>query len=293
MGYAMSVPASFYRHFAVERESFQCCDTTFEIAVSGIRATEAARRARETASGLEAQLDAFDPGSAVSRLNQTGRVENEHVAAIVERGLEYIERTDGRFDVRHGAVEHTLKAYLRGDTDEFDAAFGDGDGHVFVDGDTVRASVPLDLNGLAKGYIVDRATDALGGVGRRGYVNGGGDMTPATGPVAIESPYGDQKPLRIVETNWAIASSGNYNRYRGNADHIYEPRTGRIGARSDLVTVLARRDCMEADALATTLATMHHEDAIDFATRWPGVEAFLVHDGVFHQTEGFSNHVYT
>lgn len=287
----MAAISDLHRRVGSKRRSFECCDTTFEMVVSGICATVAARRAHETVLGLEAELDAFDPESAVSHLNDTGRVENEHVAAIVERGLEYVDRTDGRFDIRQGDTEHALKAYLRGDANDFEAAFSDG--RITIDGHEIRAEVPLDLNGLAKGYIVDRATDALQGIGRRGYVNGGGDMTPPLRPVAIESPYGDEKPLRILDTDWAVASSGNYNRYRGNANHIYDPTAERIGARSELVTVLAQRDCMEADAVATTLATMHPDDAIDVANEWTGVEAFLVHEGVFHQTEAFTDHVYT
>lgn len=77
-----------------------------------------------------------------------------------------------------------------------------------VDDTTVETDGMLDLNGLAKGYIVDQATDALGGVGRREFVSGGGDMSPPTGPVAIESPYGDQRPLKTLDTAWAIATSG-------------------------------------------------------------------------------------
>ena len=272
-----------------ERVEFGCCDTTFLVHVEGVRAGAAARRAVATARDLESQLNAFDPASAVSALNRDGVVENEHVARIVERGLEYAERTGGRFDVRQGETEHRLKRYIRGETEAFSAAFTDG--AVSVDGDRVEADVPLDLNGLAKGYLVDRAAGALAGVGRRGFVDGGGDVSPPTGPVAIESPYGDEKPLKILDTDRAIATSGSYRRRRGDVDHVYDPARGRVGATSELVTVVAARDCTEADALATTLAASHPEEALDLAEGWPGLEAFLVTDGVFRETEGFADHV--
>lgn len=268
--------------------SFECCDTDFLVSASGYRADAAVSRATETARALEARLNAFDPESAVSRLNRTGEVADEHVAHLVRRGLEYEERTGGVFAIQYGEVEHDLKAYIRGDRpappETFDA------GTVSVDGDHVTASNTLDLNGLAKGYIVERATDELRGFGRIGFVSGGGDMTPPTGPVEVADPGGG-RALRVLDTDWNVATSGNYRRTRDGTDHIYDPRTARVGARQESVTVLAERDCTEADALATTLAALDLDAALELAESWSGAEAFVVRDGVFHETEGFENHV--
>ena len=276
------------------RRTFDCCDTTFTVRATGVRAAAATRRARETAKSLERQLDAFDEASAVSQLNREGSVQNPHVARIVRRGLTYYERTDGGFDIHNGRVEGDLKSYLCGEEDGLPASFDTGT--VSVDGDRVRTDTPLDLNGLAKGYIVDQAAAALDGVARRGFVSGGGDMSPPTGPVAIERPYDADQPLRTLDTQWAVATSGGYRRQRGGVDHIYDP-TGdsvageRFGAKHDSVTVVARRDCMEADALATTLAARPLDDALSLAEAWDGAAAFVLHDGVFRSTEGFENHV--
>ncbi|QCC61701.1 FAD:protein FMN transferase [Natrinema thermotolerans] len=271
------------------RLEFRCCDTDFVVRTTGYHANAAAERARETALSLEAELNAFDPESTVARLNRTGRVENEHVARLVRRGLEYGERTDGVFDIRQGAVEHDLKAYLRGDRESISPAFETGS--VRIDGDRVVTETELDLNGLAKGYIVDRATATAAGPGRRGFVSGGGDMSPPTGTIAVESPYGDSRPLKILDTDWNVATSGGYRRERDGVDHVYDPTTERLGARHESVTVIANRDCMEADALATTLAALPLSDALERAAAWPDLEAFVVHDGVFRMTEGFDAHV--
>lgn len=270
-------------------QKFTCCDTTFHVRVQGIRAKSTTRIARQTAVALEHQLDAFDDASAVSQLNQEGLVRNEHVARIVRRGLKYFDRTNHVFDIHQGRVERDLKAYLRGDEASLPETFDTGT--VSVDGTRVSTDVPLDLNGLAKGYIVDRVAATLDGLGRRGFISGGGDMSPPTGPVAIESPYGDTRPLRTLDTEWFVATSGGYRRERDGTDHVYDPTTQRLGSRHDSVTVLARRDCMEADALATTLAALPLADALTLAEEWVGVEAFIVHSGVFHSTAGFDSHV--
>ncbi|WP_264781631.1 FAD:protein FMN transferase [Haladaptatus sp. T7] len=269
--------------------SFDCCDTTFRIHADGVRAELACERAKDTALRLERQLDAFDESSQVARLNRSGRVTNAHVARIVRRGLAYYERTGGVFDIHHGTIEHELKAYIRGDSSTVSETFDPSS--VAVDGDTVTTDGPLDCNGLAKGYIVDRAHAELSGLGRRGFVDGGGDIARPTGPVGIESPYGTETNLRVLSTPWNVATSGGYRRNRDGREHIYNPKEERTRSHNDLVTVVARRDCMEADALATTLAALRPEDAIRLAEDWDGAEALVVHQGVFHETEGFDEHV--
>lgn len=270
---------------------FACCDTRFRIEVAGVGADEAARRARETARRLESRLNAFDEASAVATLEREGRVDDPHVAAVVRRGLTYRERTEGAFDITHGAVEQAIKSYVRDGGDRPVGAFADGGGGVRVDGSTVRADRPLDLNGLAKGYLVDRTSDALVGLGRRGFVDGGGDVAHPTGPIAVESPYGDETPLKVLDTDWNVASSAGYRRGRAGLDHIYDPVAGELGTSHDLVTVVAERDCAEADALATALAASPLEAALDLAEGWPRAEALVVHDGVFHRTANFDEHV--
>ncbi|WP_136716334.1 FAD:protein FMN transferase [Halorientalis salina] len=273
---------------------FDCCDTTFVASATGPGASRAVERARDRAEQLEAVLDAFDADSAVTELNDTGRVENQHVAAVVWRGLRYADRTDGAFDVRRGRFEHELKAYIR-DGGTRPTAERSGDASIHVDGTVVTTDRALDLNGLAKGYIVDHAFDALDGVGREGFVAGGGDVASPSGPVGIENPYSDGRgndtPLKVLKTDWHVATSAGHRRSRGPVDHVYDPRTGEAGTRHDFVTVVAARDCTEADALATALSASPLDEALELAESWAGLEALVVHEGVFHETSGFESHV--
>lgn len=284
----MAADKTLYERLGETRRTFRCCDTEFVAQAAGFRAGAATREARRTAESIESQLDAFAGTSAVSRLNREGTVTNEHVARVVRRGLEYYDRTGGVFDIHQGDTEQCLKEFLRGEEESLPETFTDGS--VDVDGDRVTTDCRLDLNGLAKGYIVDAAASTLAGFGRRGFVSGGGDMSPPTGPVAVESPYGDGQ-LKTLDTNWYVATSGGYRRCRNGIDHVYDPMSGNLGSRHESVTVLARRDCMEADALATTLAALPLADACTLAEQWPGLEALIIHDGVFHTTEKFDTHV--
>lgn len=269
---------------------FDCCDTTFALHCRGFRARPVIDAAATRMRSLERQLNAFDDDSAVAELNRSGVVTNSHVATLVERALEYQDRTDGRFDVTRGVLANETKAYIRGETSRPPDEGTTNPATVAVDGDTVRSDRTLDLNGLAKGYVVDRTADVLHGVGRSVSVDGGGDITSPTGAVAVESPFGDDAPLTTLDTDWNVASSAGYRRRRGAVDHIYDPRSGQVGSRHDVVTVVAERDCVEADALATTLAASPLEEAIDRAESWPSVEALVVHGGVYHRTSGFEDH---
>lgn len=281
--------ASVYAQVGTARREFRCCDTDFVVRATGVRAGPAITAAQDTAKSLEAQLDAFDHTSGISHLNHSGAITNRHIARIVRRGLEYFERTDGVFDIQQGRLEHDLKTFLRGDSDQVPAVWGSGT--IQVNGDSVSTEQPLDLNGLAKGYIVDRAMETLAGPGRHGFVSGGGDMSPPTGPISIESPYGDDSPLKTLDTTWYVATSGGYRRSRNGVDHVYDPTAQSLGSRHESVTVVAQRDCMEADALATSLAALPLPKARSLAEEWNGLEALIVHNGVFYPTDGFESHV--
>lgn len=271
---------------------FACCDTTWHIRADGAAPAvwDAVEGARQRVLGLAAILDAFDPKSAVGRLNRGAVVDDAHVAALVERGEEYHERTRGVFSIVHGSWEHAIKRYIRGSTDASPvqaspARYG-------VRGSRVATSAPLDLNGLAKGYIVDRAQAALDVTGVHGFVDGGGDIARPTGPVAIDAPGSPERTLGILDTRWNVATSGNSKRQRGRIDHIYDPRSGRVGARHEQVTVVARRDCMEADALATVLAAMSLDEGHRLVAEWPGLEALWVTKGRLVASDGFGDHVW-
>lgn len=270
---------------------FACCDTRWRIHARGPGARDAVTRARDRVEALRQVLDAFDPGSAVARLNATGRIEDVHVAGIVRRAREYRLRTGGVFDVAHGTLEHAVKAYHRGATMTL-AASPRRATYRTVGATGVETDAPLDLNGLAKGYIVDRAQALLKEAGCDGFVDGGGDIARPTGPVAIESPFPGRPRVGVLDTRWNVATSGNARRSRNGVGHLYDARDGRVGARHDQVTVVAARDCMEADALATTLAVLPLRAGLDLIEAWEGAEALWVDGDRLTASSGFEPHVW-
>lgn len=120
-----------------------------------------------------------------------------------------------------------------------------------------RASVKVDLGGIAKGYAVDRAVDALRSHGvRSAIVNAGGDLA-AFGPDArtihIRDPRSPDRLICLVDvSNQALASTGRrFDPFRSASatdSAVIEPKSRTPTCAVHGATVRAS-SCMIADAL--------------------------------------------
>ena len=143
-----------------------------------------------------------------------------------------------------------------------------------------RSDVRLDIGGIAKGFAVDRAVEALQALGvPHGLVNAGGDIAafgadPFT--VHIRDPRDAGRILTEVHLhNEAIASSGAALDRPAGAPRvaIVDPSTGRFANTIAGATVRVSR-CVVADAL-TKLVVVAGRSADALLTRY-GASALLV-----------------
>jgi len=119
----------------------------------------------------------------------------------------------------------------------------------------------LDLGGIAKGFAVDKAVEALQASGiASGSVNAGGDLRifgSQSYEIQLRAP---SKPTQLIPigrlADGSIASSSDY----GNAatSHIINPRTGQSVLLSASFSVIAEK-CVHADALTKVLAITQNE----------------------------------
>ena len=156
--------------------------------------------------------------------------------------------------------------------------------------DTVRLARPdmqLDFGGIAKGYAVDQAVEALQRFGvREGMVNAGGDLRllgrhPDGEPwvVGVQHPLTPSRLLLALSLDeGAVATSGNYLRYRvyngRRYGHLLHPQNGYPADTALSMTVVAPT-AMRADALATAALVMGR-DGLAWLRGQPGVEAVMV-----------------
>lgn len=146
--------------------------------------------------------------------------------------------------------------------------------------------VQIDLNSIAKGYVVDMIAEWLDKQDCQNYIVEVGGEICAKGVnakgiawrVGVDTPFeNNQTPGRyqqhIVQISGAaLATSGNYRRFYYNDEgerisHTLNPQTGRSQTTSLLsATVIAPR-CATADALATAFMASDESDAIVLAKR--------------------------
>ena len=152
-----------------------------------------------------------------------------------------------------------------------------------------RATLQLDLCGIAKGYAVDRMAHVLQQHGvRHALAALDGELravgTQASGvpwSVALERPEPGRRVVHgVIELeDLAVATSGDYRRYLDVGDarlaHTMDARRcAPVNNAVASVTVLART-CMHADAWATALLVAGPEEGLAMAQRM-GLDAMFL-----------------
>jgi thiamine biosynthesis lipoprotein len=158
--------------------------------------------------------------------------------------------------------------------------------------------VDIDLGGIAKGFAVDRAIEALRHHGiAEGLVNAGGDLAafgPRRHPVDIRDPRHPDRPMcHVVLSNAALASSaGRYDPSRSDrasSSAIVDPLTGRPSHTIRGATVCAPC-CVIADAL-TKVVMNAGEGAAALLEHYGASALFVSAQGRVHVTTDWKNEV--
>ena len=145
----------------------------------------------------------------------------------------------------------------------------------------------VDLGGIAKGYAVDAAAEALTKRGvLSGLIDAGGDLRVVGRDrdggiwrIGLRHPLAPSRLLlSVLVEDEAAATSGNYFRYftigGRQYGHLLHPRAGTPADSALSATVIAR-SAMYADGLATA-AMVHGAGAMAFIQRASGVEGIVV-----------------
>lgn len=261
---------------------------------------------------LEAVLSRHRDDSALGRLNREGRLSAPppELLGVLMRASEVSRLSGGAFDA---TVAPLLRLYERSfaltgrapsDVRVAEALALVDHGAVKVGDDMVafeRPGMAVTLDGIAKGYIVDRTLDVLVARGAdRVLVDAGGDMaTAGAGSLDEEWTVGIQDPhtegvLGLVRLGGGcIATSGDYMRTfteDRRLHHILDPRTGRSPEETSSVSVICGT-AMEADALSTALLVLGPERGIELLERISGAEGMIVtKDGARFRSSGLERH---
>jgi thiamine biosynthesis lipoprotein len=276
-------------------------------------AEELMGQAFEEVDRLSALMNRYDEGTAVGQLNCEGHLNGipPEVAEVVSRALYYHRLSQGNFDITVKPIIDLFKEKMG----ENEKAFPTdkelrkalelvGSNHVELKGSAITFRKPgmgITLDGIAKGYIVDRASERLAAHNIKNHlINAGGDIrtmgTKADNKpwtVAIQDPLKKRNYPDIIHMNTgAIATSGNYEIYFDREKmfhHIVDPRTGISPHMSTSVSVIAPTT-MDADALATGVFVMNPVKGTGFINSLRQTESLIVaKDGTQLKSKGWKS----
>jgi len=163
----------------------------------------------------------------------------------------------------------------------------------------VDPSVKIDLGGIAKGFAVDRAVEALLRHGiAEGLVNAGGDLRvfgPRSHAVDIRDPRQPDRPLyRVALCNAALASSaGRFDPVRSHSalfSGVIDPATA-MPVRAISGATVCGPGCMVADAL-TKVVMNAGEGAAAILEHYGADALFVSARGQVHITADWKNEVH-
>jgi len=251
---------------------------------------------------LAGTISRFDRTTAVAQLNREGVLKDvpPEVAEVISRALAYYRISDGAFDISVKPVVDLFKtAFAQGsqkpptDTALKEALRLVNASHIEFTGRTVRfkqGGMGITLDGIAKGYIVDRASQILSSRGITNHlINAGGDIRTAghkrdkkPWTIAVQDPNKKKRYPDIIHlTDGAVATSGNYEVYFDQEKmfhHIVNPRTGQSPNESTSVSVLADT-AMDADALSTAVFVMTPGRGTRLIDSLPRCESLVLMNG--------------
>ncbi|HTM76248.1 MAG TPA: FAD:protein FMN transferase [Devosia sp.] len=255
---------------------------------------------------VDAQMSTWKPDSDLMRLN-AGKVGEwvgvpDQLMDVLRFGLDIGRASDGAFDIGMGDA---VKAWGFGpgaaDQRLIRAAldFPRRAAHEVLELDSnsarARKTAPgaLDLNGIAKGYGVDRLAETLHSFGISSALVGIDGEMRALGPrpdgqpwtIAVEAPDPDRRaPHSILALHdAAVATSGDYRHWfvvgGRRLSHTMDPHRGAPLMTSPASVTVVARTCAEADAWATALMVLGSEAGVKLARRL-GLDAlFLLREG--------------
>lgn len=236
------------RGFEAMGTRFECGLAGFGCAAGESQKAAAAEEVERIVTEWHDLLSAFDPASAVSRINDAPmgaavRVPGD-LFGLLQRAREYTRETGGAFDVTLGSLmaRHGFRGEDRG---------GDGRG---VDALVLderagtaawsRDGVRLDLGGIAKGFVLDACAVELRELGvTSGLLHGGTSSAIAIG----DRPDGEPWRVRVSSdlagapviglSDSAMSVSEPRGRMIDGRGHILDPRSGASAAGVDLACV--------------------------------------------------------
>jgi thiamine biosynthesis lipoprotein len=248
---------------------------------------------------IDRAMSTYKPDSEISLVNAraaAGPIRiSEELFSLLQRSVELSVASGGAFDITYESVGYLydFRARQRPNEAQIRERLAAIDYRHIVLDPTARSvafkadGVKINLGGIAKGYVVERAADMLRERGvEHALLNAGGD-TRVLGDrrgqpwiVGIRHPrIAGEVVTRLPLVDEAISTSGDYERFFEEGGrryhHIINPRTGQPTEGVLTVTVIGP-DGTLTDGLDTAIFVMGAEAGLEMLERYPDYEAIIV-----------------
>lgn len=272
------------------------------------------------AAQVFAEFDRFDqafssykPDSQLSLVNQNAaqtpqKISDEFIF-LIQQSLRFHKITNGLFDISYAAIgqNYDYRAAQKPTEDAIDQALPlvNANGLILdTQAKTLafqRPGMRIDLGGIGKGYVVDRAIELLQAKGvTNASVFAGGDSRfyGAHGDrpwvMGIRHPRSAEEfAVKMPIENAAVSTSGDYERFFIDAagqrhHHILHPKTGHSPGEIISATVIGN-DNLTTDAMSTSVLIAGVTQGLALIAAMPGLEAVIIdYKGKMHYSEGLA-----
>jgi len=210
----------------------------------------------------------YEGGTQISKLNEDGVLKDvpKEMYFVMKKASYYYHLSNGAFDITVKPVVDLLKEGFKAGTPptikEIKEVLNLVDASsLYFDEDKIKflkKGMGITLDGIAKGYIVDKTAELIKNMGiKYALINAGGDIRVIGNKyfkIAIRDPLKPSDYVEIINLkDAAIATSGNYERYFDKEKkffHIINPKKGESPLKLSSVSVIAKT-VTDADAIST------------------------------------------
>jgi thiamine biosynthesis lipoprotein len=265
------------------------------------------RAAFEEIENVDRLMSDYKEKSEISKINRLAADKpvkaSEPTYEVLKKSIAFSKLTDGAFDITVGPLVDLWRSAAKKGRPPTEQEIAQAKTRVGFEklvlddrNRTVKFAVDgmrLDLGGIAKGYAIDKAVDAMQkrrAVG--GMVDIGGDIrcfgTPAgkkdTWRIGLQDPNAERGTqgrvlLTLQIEDKAVATSGDYQQFvligEKRYSHIISRDTGCGAAGLSSVTILADKTA-DADALATAVSILGANKGLALVESLPDTEAILI-----------------
>lgn len=263
---------------------------------------KAIREAFEALKKVDALMSTYKEDSEISILNREGKAQvSEETLEVIEDAIKFSNLTDGAFDITCRPLINLWKKAKKEEKvpteEEIEEAISlVGYQRIILEGNQIRLEkkgMQIDLGGIAKGYAVDKAIEALKKNNiKRALVNAGGDLyalgTDRQGKkwqIGVQDPREEDKIIDIIKVkDRAVATSGDYRRYftlEGKRfSHIVNPKTGLTVQDVPMSVTIVGPGATTTDALSTGVFVLGPEEGMKLIESLPEVEGMIISEGM-------------